>query len=416
MALHDSEQVMYTLLEGLPMNEIAEISSTVMPRMKWDYEKERTGYDDLLSLGTADMDFKSPQPVLDSILAIVQNGHLGYPYIPEAFYDAIQEHFMRISSWKIDAKKCVAVNVGIYMAAWNVFDCLTSPGDKIVILTPVHFCFKHIITMNQRKAIECPLLLEDNQYRIDFDGLRACLESGAKMLWICNPHNPVGRSWTVEELEKIADLCVKYDVLIMSDDVYCDLLFPGTKYTPIASLSKDVSYRTVTLYSTSKSYNTTGLRFSFVVAENPQFFEKYQYSLAKCDLNYGINIMGIAATIAAYTSCNEWTEQLMEQISANHRLVSEYCAAHIPDINVIHADSTYFAWIDMRRLNVKSQQLAYLLEEEEHMIVENGEVFGKGGKGFIRVNLGTSFINLEDALKRLKHFCLNHCKQEEEII
>lgn len=390
------------------MDGIKDISKTVLPRMKWEYEKERTGYDDLISLGTADMDFRSPQPILDSISEIARNGHLGYPYIPNTFYDAIQAHLMEISSWKVDAKKCVSVNVGIYMAAWNALDVLTSPGDKIVILTPVHFCFRQIITMNGRKVIECPLQLKNNEYHIDSGALRACLESGVRMLWICNPHNPVGRSWTAGELQEIADLCLKNDVLIMSDDVYCDLLFPGTSYTPIASLSKEVSYRTVTLYSTSKSYNTTGLRFAYVVTENPQMFELYQDSLAKCDLNYGINIMGIAATVAAYTACGTWTEQLMTLISSNHRMVSEYCAAHIPEINVVTADSTYFAWIDMRRLKLESRQLAYQLEEEEHMVVENGELFGKGGKGFIRVNLGTSPEYLRTGLKRLEHFCANH--------
>lgn len=376
--------------------------------MKWEYEKERTGYDDLISLGTADMDFRSPQPILDSISEIARNGHLGYPYIPDTFYDAIQAHLMEISSWKVDAKKCVSVNVGIYMGAWNALDVLTSPGDKIVILTPVHFCFRQIITMNGRKVIECPLQLENNEYHIDPEALRACLESGVRMLWICNPHNPVGRSWTAGELEEIADLCLKNDVLIMSDDVYCDLLFPGTGYTPIASLSKEISYRTVTLYSTSKSYNTTGLRFAYVVTENPQMFELYQDSLAKCDLNYGINIMGIAATVAAYTACGTWTGQLMSLISENHKMVSEYCAAHIPEADVVLADSTYFAWIDMRRLKLESRQLAYQLEEEEHMVVENGELFGKGGKGFIRVNLGTSPEYLRTGLKRLEHFCANH--------
>lgn len=390
------------------MKEIKDIKKTVLPRMKWDYEKERTGYDDLLSLGTADMDFKSPQPILDSIIDIAQTGHLGYPYIPDSFYEAIQAHAWKLSSWKIDARKCVSTNVGIYMAAWNAFDSLTSPGDNIIILTPVHFCFKRMITMNHRKVIECPLHLEHGEYHIDFEKLTACLESGVRMLWLCNPHNPVGRSWTVDELKKIADLCVKNDVLIMSDDVYCDMLFPGTTYTPIASLSKEVSYRTITLYSTSKPFNTTGLRFAYAVIENPQFFERYQESLTKCDLAYGVNTMGIAATIAAYTACGEWMDQLMELISSNHRFVSEYCAAHIPDVDVILAESAYFAWIDMRKLKLKSRQLAYQLEEEEHMVVENGESFGKGGEYFIRVNLGTSAENLKTGLKRLEHFCKSH--------
>lgn len=394
----------------MPMgkDDIILASDSGLSRLKWEYEKERTSCQDLLCFGTADMDYVSPEPILAALRQVVDRGHLGYPMVPDAYYHAIHGWLLRTASWEIDARSCVGHNVGIYMSAWNTIDALTEPGDKIVILTPVHFCFKRMINLNGRFAIECPLLLEDGSYQIDFRALEACIASGSKMLWICNPHNPVGRAWRKEELEKIAELCIRYDVLILSDDVYCGLVYPGIVYTPIASLSKEISYRTVTLYSTSKSYNTTGLRYSFLVAENPEIYKRYGESLERSDLNYGINIMGIAATIAAFNDCDGWLSALMQQIQKNHRLVAGYLGEHVPGAVVTEAEAAYFAWIDMRALGIPPQQITYLMEQEEHMVVENGVGLGRGGSGFIRMNLATSEENLQEGVKRLKHFWEHH--------
>lgn len=331
--------------------ELRPITSIYLPRMKWEYEEDRTGIDDLLCFGTADMDYASPQPILNAIQNVVDHGHLGYPQVSNSYYDAIHNWLIRKAGWNVDAPVCVRNNVGIYMSAWNFINVLTSPGDKIAILTPVHFCFKRMINLNNRITIECPLHNNNGHYEIDYMMLESCLASGSKMLWICNPHNPVGRAWTREELQRIAELCSKYNVLIMSDDVYCDLLFSGTEYTPIASLSKEISYRTVTLYSTSKSYNTTGLRHSFVVVENPEFMKKYEESLECCDLEYGMNIMGLAATISAFNECQDWSENLMAQIQKNHEMVWDFFNQNMMPGLVAKADSTYFGWIDLRSLN-----------------------------------------------------------------
>lgn len=390
--------------------ELRPITSIYLPRMKWEYEEDRTGIDDLLCFGTADMDYASPQPILNAIQNVVDHGHLGYPQVSNSYYDAIHNWLIRKAGWNVDAPVCVRNNVGIYMSAWNFINVLTSPGDKIAILTPVHFCFKRMINLNNRITIECPLHNNNGHYEIDYMMLESCLASGSKMLWICNPHNPVGRAWTREELQRIAELCSKYNVLIMSDDVYCDLLFSGTEYTPIASLSKEISYRTVTLYSTSKSYNTTGLRHSFVVVENPEFMKKYEESLECCDLEYGMNIMGLAATISAFNECQDWSENLMAQIQKNHEMVWDFFNQNMMPGLVAKADSTYFGWIDLRSLNVNPKQLAFLIEQEEHMIVGNGSDLGKGGDGYIRMNLATSEENLKSALQRLLHFWNNHTR------
>ena len=376
-------------------------------RMKWDYERERTGYADLLDFGTADMDFKSPEPILSALKQVLERGHLGYPMLPDAYYNAIHDWLVRHCAWDVDTYASVEHNVSIYMAVWNALDALTLPGDKVTIFTPVHFCFKRQIQINGRVAVECPLVEKDGRFTIDPASLEACLADDTKVLWICNPHNPVGRAWTPEELQIMADLCVKYDVLILSDDVYCDLLYPGAVYTPIASLSKEVSQRTMTFYSPSKSYNVTGLRHSFTLTENPEFMKRYRESMDKIDLGYGMTLMGIAATIAAYNECGPWIRELMSLIENNHQMLTERLEDQVPQIRVAKADATYFAWVDMRSLGIAAAQLAYRIEQEEHMIVENGLQLGKGGAGFIRINLSTTPDTLEEGIDRLIHFCQN---------
>lgn len=229
-----------------------------------------------------------PLPILNAMKVVIDTGHLGYPLASDAFYQAIHDYFLRTAAWDINTRLSVGQNEGVYLSAWNILDTFTKPGDKVTILTPVHFCFRQMLNLNNRVAIECPLLYDNGKYTINFDYLEFCLSSGSKICWICNPHNPVGRVWTKEELLRIGELCIKYGVLIMSDDVYCGLTFPSVHYTPIASLSKEISYRTITMYSTSKSYNTTGLRHSFVVTENPELFKQYNDSMKKIGINYDL--------------------------------------------------------------------------------------------------------------------------------
>lgn len=380
-------------------------------RLKWEYERERTSYADLLCFGTADMDYRSPEPILDALRGVLDRGHLGYPMIPDNYYKTIHNWLMNIAGWDVDTRCSVAQSAGIYMGAWAMISLLTRPLDMVTILTPVHFCYKEILRLNNRKIIECPLELREDGYRINFGRLEACFASGSRLLWLCNPHNPIGHAWTKAELEKIAELCLKYQVYIISDDVYCGLLFPGTSYTPIASLSKDISRYTVTLYSTSKIYNTAALRHAFIVTENPEIYKKYREFLRTLSMDYGQNIMGIEATIVAFNECEEWRRQLMVRIMEAHKFLENYFEENIPMCRVIKSDSSYFAWIDMRALKIKPQMLTHLLEQEAHMVVENGCFLGKGGDGFIRFNLACDEEHLKEGAVRLKEFCLKHIKK-----
>lgn len=381
-----------------------------LSRLKWEYEKERVSYDDLLCFGTAEMDYCSPAPMLSSLHSVLDKGYLGYPMATDEFFSSIEKWLYKTAGWKIDAYSSVAQNVGVYMSAWSVLDSFTKIGDKITILTPVHFCFKRMIVANGRTAIECPLIYNNGSYSINYDALEACFQSGSKMLWLCNPHNPIGLAWSKDELLKVAELCLKYKVLILSDDVYCGLVFPGVVYTPIAALSKKISYQTITLYSISKTYNTMGLKHSYLVAENPELFKEYNESLTRMDLNYGLNMMGMAATISAYNECESWLEELRKEIYKNYSFISNYFTKYIPGAVVTKSNSTYFAWVDMRALGLNGKQLSYLLEQEEHIVVENGDSLGKGGSGFIRINLATKQENLEKCTERIKNFWQRHIR------
>lgn len=379
-------------------------------RLKWEDERERASCPELLCFGTADMDYRSPEPILAALRSVLERGHLGYPKIPDAYYEAIHDWLFSIAGWNVDTRCCVLQNSGVYVLAWGALQLLTKPGDAVVILTPVHSVFKELLTLNNRKTIECPLMLKNGFYEIDFSFLESCLASGAKVLWLCNPHNPVGRAWTREELAKIAELCLRYQVNIMSDDVYCGLTYAGKQYTPIASLSQEISYRTITFYSTSKIYNTTALRHAFLVSENPEFTKRYSELLTSMGVSYGQNLMGLKATIAAFRECEPWRLRLMEQIARNHRFLTDAFEKNVPECKVIQAEATYFAWIDLRTLNIRPPQLTYLLEQEAQIVVENGFRLGKGGNGFIRFNLAASQEDLKEGIKRLIAFCKQHCK------
>lgn len=390
---------------GASLVEIA--SPEGLYRLKWEWERERTGYSDLLSFGTADMDFRTPAPVLDALKAVLDRGHLGYPGARESFYEAIERHFGSIG-WHFDARSSVAQNVGIYMSALSAIESFTSPGDMITILTPVHFCFRRMIVLNGRIPIECPIIQGEDGHSIDLARLEACLKSGSRMIWLCNPHNPIGHAWSREELEKVAKLAIANDALIISDDVYSDLMFPGHRYTPIASLSKEIAYRTATFHSTSKAFNTTGLKHSFAVIENPELFRKYMDTLERQDLEYGLSIMGMAAVEAAYRECGQWLEELMAGIAERHSFISSYVSENIPQLKVLPSNAGYFAWIDMRALGMDPKSISYTLETEEHMILANGAELGKGGAGFSRMNLATSMDNIREGAERLRRFAERH--------
>lgn len=368
--------------------------------MKWEAEWAKAGSRDVLCYGTADMDFRSPEPVLQALRTVIDRGHLGYPYIRPSFYEAVGGWLERSAGWKIDAANEIACNVSIYTSVWNLLDALTVPGDEVIIQTPVHFCFREMIEVNGRKAVSNPLICPDGRYTMDFEQLERCFTERTKIVWLCNPHNPVGRAWSRAELERVAEICKKHDVWIVSDDVYCGLLYEGTQYVPVASVSEDAAMRTVTCYSPSKTYNTTGVKFSFIVAQNPELMAKYKQSLHRLDLDYGINALGLAVAEAAYSQCDGWTQELMAYVQENHAMLCR-AAEQMPKVRVCKAEATYFAWMDWRETGLDDEGLRRMLREAG-LVMESGAELGPGGSGWLRMNLACPNSVLQAGLARLK--------------
>jgi cystathionine beta-lyase len=378
------------------------IDRTGMSTMKWESEIERTGKDDLLCYGTADMDFLSPQPILDAIHQVANIGHMGYPYIKQSYYEAIINWMKRHAKWEIQ-KEWISNNVGIWPASWTIIDALTEPGDEIIFQTPAHFCFDVVTRESKRIVVVNPLIQKDGYYMMDFEGLERCITEKTKVFWLCNPHNPVGRAWNRDELEKISNICLAHDIKIISDDVYCGLLYPGTQYTPIATISKETSMNTITCYSTSKTYNTTGDKHSYVVCENPEILQAYNQSLKKQNLEYGVNIFGLAITEAAYNHCDQWVNDLMKHIQSNYLLVKETVEEKMPSVKLTKAEATYFAWLDFSELKISRDQLENFFENDANVSVGMGYKFLEGGEGFIRLNMACSRDTLQSGLDRITY-------------
>lgn len=369
--------------------------------MKWEAQFKRKNDDSLLCFGTADMDFKAAQPIIDALRQVVDAGHFGYPYKRASYYEAIIGWFKRKFNWEL-RPEWIANSISIYPAFQAFIEALTEPGDEIIIQTPVHYVFEHIITANGRSTIENPLHVKDGRYTFDLEDLQAKITAKTKMIILCNPQNPMGRVWTREELTAIVEICLRHGVIILSDEVYLGLTYRGYTHTPIASLSKEAAMNTITLASPSKSFNITGLKHSLVIAENPKFLELYKKELMKNDEHFGESLFGQAATEAAFAHCDDWIEQLMTYLADNYRTVLTFMNTHFPEVKVYEPEATYFVWMDFNFLGMSNAQLTSFFEDRARIIVNQGHSLGTGGSGFIRLNIGCPRQILEQGLQRIK--------------
>ncbi|MGG1660435.1 MalY/PatB family protein [Brevibacillus sp. NRS-1366] len=370
--------------------------------MKWEAQMKRKNDDSLLCFGTADMDFKSAQPIIDAIQKVVDVGHFGYPYKRQSYYDAIIGWFKRRCNWEI-RQEWIANSLSIYPAFQSFIDGLTEVGDEVIIQTPVHFVFEEIIHANGRITVENPLQIKDGKYIFNIEDFKAKISPKTKLLILCNPQNPVGRVWTREELTEIANICLQHGIVILSDEVYMGLTYEGYTHIPIASISKEVSLNTITLASPSKSFNVTGLKHSLVITENQKFQEIYQNELLKNDQHFGESIFGHVATEAAFAHCDEWIEQLMTYVEGNYHTVYEFMKINLPEVKVYKPESTYFVWLDFNFLGMSDSELTSFFEDQARTIVNQGYSLGTGGSGFIRINIGCPKQILEQGLQRIKN-------------
>ena len=367
--------------------------------VKYDLREAYFGQGDVLPMWVADMDFETPVFIRDAIQERATHPIYGYSFRPETYFTSIMQWVDKRHNWQLK-KNWILFSPGVVPALNMATLAFTDPGDGILVQPPVYFPFFHAVKNHKRNLIENQLLYNEGRYTIDFTDFEQKARK-AKMFFLSNPHNPVGRLWTAEELKRMGDICVKYDVIIISDEIHCDLALPGFRHIPMASLSDEIAQNTVTCIAPSKTFNVAGLATSSLIIANKQLRYKMKRIIEDMHIGNG-NLFGTAASIAAYESGEQWLDELMQYIETNFRLLDGFLRNELPVLELVHAEATYLAWIDFRKTGLSDVKIKEKLLHEAKLGLSPGPVFGKGGEGFQRMNLATQKANVEEALDRLK--------------
>ncbi len=372
------------------------IDRTGTASYKWDQSEKLFGRGDILPLWVADMDFEPPKEVVDAIKSRAEQGIYGYTVRTQSYYDAITGWLSRRHGWEIE-QEWLSSSPGVVPALSLAVQTLTEPGDGIIVQSPVYYPFYDVIRMNGREIVDNPLLLRDGRYEIDFGLLEEQAAGGAKMLLLCSPHNPGGRVWTREELERIAEICAKHGVLVVADEIHHDLVFSGHKHTPYASLSETCAQSSMTCIAPSKTFNLAGLQTAAVVIPNADIRRKYNAALKTLSIHME-SYFGLTATEASYTHGDEWLDQLLVYLEGNRDALLAYVKEHLPQAKAMSPEGTYMVWMDCTAISDKPQELKRLMFEKAGVAFSEGSVFGKQGEGYLRVNLACPRSLLMQAL------------------
>ncbi|SHI94034.1 MalY/PatB family protein [Propionispora hippei] len=365
---------------------------------KWDAACQLFGNDEVLPMWIADMDFAVPAAVARAVQERADHEIYGYPHKEERFYQAIQNWLLRRHGWQVQPDWILG-NPGVVSAISTAILAFTEPGDKIIIQPPVYPPFFSCVTKNNRQLVENPLRLVNGQYQMDFEDLTGKLD-GVKLLLLCNPHNPVGRSWTRQELLRLGQLCVERGIVIVSDEIHADLILPGSIHTPMASLSPEIASLTVTCMAASKTFNVAGLYTSIALIADRKLRQRFNGILEALDLNGG-NLFGITALIAAFEEGEAWLDELLTYLDDNVRYMMDFFAQQVGGITLARPEATYLAWLDCRELQLSQARLKKFFIQEAKVGLNDGMTFGRTGEGFMRLNYGCPRTILEEGLGRI---------------
>lgn len=386
-----------------------------MTNMKYDFDKitprcgtnsykwDSTDDKEVLPMWVADMDFPTAPCIINALEKRVEHGIFGYTRVPEEYYDAVISWFSRRHHWK-PRREWFIYTSGVVPALSAVIKALTNVGDKVLTLTPVYNCFFSSIRNNGCELDSCALRYEDNTFSIDYEDLeRRAADPKTTLMLLCNPHNPSGRVWTREELRRIGDICIKNNVVVVADEIHCELVHPGFTYTPFASVSEEFQKHSVTCVAPSKAFNIAGLQIANIIVENDKWRQRIDKAIninEVCD----VNPFGVIATIAAYNEGEEWLNQLLQYIHGNYLFFKDYCEEHLPQLPVAPLEGTYLAWMDCRSLGIPSEELEEELMKEAKLWLNAGSMYGKEGEGFMRWNLACPRQLVKEGMERFSQF------------
>ena len=371
--------------------------------IKWDASADS----EVLPMWVADMDFRTAPAIVEALQKRVAHGIFGYTRVPDEYYQAVISWLDRRHGLKTK-KDWFIYTSGVVPAISAIIKAMTEPGDKVILQTPVYNCFFSSVRNNGCEILSNPLIYAGQTYRMDYEDLeRKAADPRAKVLVLCNPHNPAGRVWTHEELVRLGEICIRHNVLVISDEIHCELVYPGHKHLPFASISEEFLKDSVTCISPSKAFNIAGLQIANIIAPDDEIRRKIDRAInvnEVCD----VNPFGVIATIAAYNEGEEWLDQLVGYIGENYKFMKDFCAVNLPEFPLAVLEGTYLAWMDCSALHIPSEELGVRLQKEAKLWLNAGAIYGKDGDNFMRWNLACPRERVADGLNRFLAFVKNN--------
>jgi Bifunctional PLP-dependent enzyme with beta-cystathionase and maltose regulon repressor activities len=368
--------------------------------VKVDLLEEHFGRKDLAPLWVADMDFRTPDFIVNAIRKRCEHEIFGYTYASPEYYNSIIEWVHYKHNWSVK-KEWLSYIPGIVKGIGFVIQCFTSPGDKIIIQPPVYHPFRLVPQHMNREVVNNPLKIVDGRYRMDFDHLESIIDSKCKILILCSPHNPAGIVWDKETLIKLAEICKRNNILVISDEIHAEIVYPQFRHYPFPTVSPEAAACSITFMAPSKTFNIAGIVTSYAIVPDEKLRSEFYHFLEARELSAG-TVFAYTATTAAYTYGAEWLQQMRSYVIENIRTTTDFIKTHIPKIKVYQPQASFLIWLDCRELNLSQSELVYLFQDKAGLALNNGEMFGPGGEGFMRMNIGCSRLVIEQALEALR--------------
>jgi cystathionine beta-lyase len=355
---------------------------------------------DVIPLWVADMDFKAAPAILEAVKKRAEHGVFGYNIVPESYYEAVISWFHRRHQWEIQ-RQWILYTTAVVPAMSCVIKALTMPGEKVLILSPAYNCFFSSIKNNGCEVLESPLKAVDDSFEVDFDDFEAkCADEKTTLFLLCNPHNPSGRVWTREELQRMYDICQQHGVKVVSDEIHCELVMPGHQFVPFGTITDNC----VVMNSPSKNFNTAGLQIANIICLHPSWRRRIDRAIninEVCD----VNPFGIVALQAAYNESEDWIDELNQYLWGNYQLLRDFIAENLPQWKVCRLEGTYLPWVDISAMGITSQELCDRLLAEAKVWINPGTMYGpQTGEGYVRFNIAIQRSRLLDALQRIKAY------------
>lgn len=371
--------------------------------LKFDFAVRRGRPEDVLPLWVADMDFKTSSLILDELKKRIEHGIFGYTETRDRYFEAVSGWLKKHHNLDIKPNWVVKTPGVVYALAMAV-RAYSEEGDAVLIQQPVYYPFTEVIEFNDRRVVSSDLVLaEDGKYHIDFEDFENKIrDNSVKLFLLCSPHNPVGRVWTVDELKKIAEICIKYNVIVVSDEIHEDFTFEGYTHTPLLNVDERIADYCITATSPAKTFNLAGLQISNIIIPNAKLRHMFKYEITASGYSQ-LNTMGIVACEAAYNYGEEWYIALKKYLKSNLDFVREYVKTELPQIKLIEPEGTYLIWLDFRALGLSEEAREDLIVNKAKLWLDSGAIFGQVGEGFERINIATSKAVLKEALDRIKN-------------